>query len=141
MSEFVYNDFEEVAEDYSGKSMDELYEELMVDTKRSKDEFVYYYGKYYEAMTSLTGGAKDLLTWLTFNCEVNSGRVLVQSITLRNALKELGVTTGTFYKSLAILKEKEIVKGSNAVYYVNPAYAWKGTADVRAKFLKVFPLL
>lgn len=141
MGEFEVNEFEECAADLDDRTGAELYAEFLSKVERQKDEFVYYYGKYLSVMSGLTGAATSLLFWLAMNTEVNTGRVLVQSMAQRGALAELGITVGTYYKALNQLKELGLIKGKNAVYYVNPAYVWKGTADARSKFIKVYPRL
>ena len=138
MTGFYSNDFEEVDSEFDDRTAEELYAEFLGKVEKPKDEFIYYYGKYFNIMRELTGAAMNLLTWLTFHCEVNTGKVLVQSETLREALQELQITLGTYYKALALLKEKGIVKGGKAKFFVNPAYAWKGTAEMRNKFMKIY---
>lgn len=141
MNEFEVNEFEECSAEVDDRTGAELYAEFLSKVERPKDEFVYYYGKYLSVMSGLTGAATSLLFWLAMNTEVNTGRVLVQSMAQRGALAELGITVGTYYKALNQLKETGLIKGENAVYYVNPAYVWKGTADARSKFVKVYPRL
>ena len=138
MKEFDSNEFEQLESEFDCKTADEMYAEFLTKVEKPKDEFIYYYGKYYRVMTQLTGAAKDLMTWLTFSCDMNTGRVFVQSETLKEALKELGITMGTYYKALNLLKEKGLIKGGHAKFYVNPAYAWKGTADMRNKFIRIY---
>lgn len=141
MNEFEVNEFEGCPAEADDRTGAELYAEFLSKVERPKDEFVYYYGKYLGVMSGLTGAATRLLFWLAMNTEVNTGRVLVQSMAQRGALDELGITVGTYYKALNQLKEIGLIKGENAVYYVNPAYVWKGTADARSKFIKVYPRL
>lgn len=141
MNDFDSNDFDVVDSEFNERTADELYEELMGDSEKSMDEFIYYYGRFYSIMSELTGTAMTLLTWLTFHSEVNSGRVFVQSLAQKDALKDLGITIGTYYKALTLLKEKGIIKGGGAKYYINPLISWKGTADKRQKFMKVYPRL
>lgn len=141
MNEFEVNEFEECSAELDDRTGAELYAEFLSKVERPKDEFVYYYGKYLSVVNRLTGAATSLLFWMAMNTEVNTGRVLVQSMAQRGALAELGITVGTYYKALNQLKESGLIKGENAVYYVNPAYVWKGTADARSKFTKVYPRL
>lgn len=141
MNEFEVNDFESCASDLDERTGAELYAEFLSKIEKPKDEFIYFYGKFLTVMNMLTGAANSLLFWMTMNTEVNTGRVLVQSMTQRGALGELGITISTYYKALNLLKKLDLIKGENAVYYVNPAYAWKGTADARSKFIKVYPKL
>lgn len=141
MKEFDRNDFDPMGSEFDERTGEELYEAFLEKIDRPKDEFIYYYGGYRTVMTRLTSAAKDLLAWMAFNCEVNSGRVFIQSHTQKKALEELGITMATYYKALNQLKEANIIKGSNAAYYVNPAVAWKGAAGARSGFMKVYPRL
>lgn len=136
-----FDGFEDVDSEFCEKTAEEMYEEFLGKHEPRKDEFIYIYSGLLGLTPSLTGAAMNLFFWMAYRCNVNTGRVFVQSITLKECLKELGITVGTYYKALNILKEKSLVKGGNATYYVNPYYAWKGTADMRAKFLKIYPRL
>ena len=138
MTGIYSEDFEQLEAEFDDRSVDEMYAEFLGKVVKPRDEFVYYYGKYYNIMTELTGAAMNLLTWLTFHCEVNTGRVRVQSDTLKDALQELKITLGTYYKALALLREKGIIKGSKAKFYINPEFAWKGTAEMRNKFMRIY---
>lgn len=141
MEKINVTEFDEFASEFDDRTGEELYAEFFGKRERSKNEFIYCYADFLTVMPSLTGAAHTLFMWLTFNCDVNSGRVLVQSVTLKEALSELGITLQTYYKALNILKELDMVRGKNAVYYVNPAYAWKGTADIRNRFIRVYQKL
>lgn len=135
------NDFDIIDSEFDDRSGEELYAEFLGKIEKPKEEFVYYYGAYYNIMTQLTGAAMNLFTWMTFHCEVNSGRVVMQSFVQRQALKDMGITVSTYYKALGVLKEKGMIKGTNAIYFVNPSFAWKGTAEARMRFMKVYPKL
>ena len=139
MKDFDFNDFDLADTEFDDRSVEELYEEFLGTREPAKGEFIYYYGGYFNVMKELTGSSMLLLTWLTFNCEVNTGRVVVQSFAQKEAMKELGINTATYYNSLRQLKNLDIIRGTNAIYYVNPNCAWKGTADKRTRFLKLYP--
>lgn len=141
MGKISTTEFDEFADEFDERTGEELYEEFLGKRERSKNEFVYYYAEILNIMGMLTGTAHVLLAWLTFNCDVNSGRVVVQSHTLKEGLSEMNISLQTYYKSMNILKELDVVRGGNAVYYVNPTYAWKGTADMRNRFMRVYPKL
>lgn len=139
MKEFDVNEFDCIDSEFEEKTGAELYAEFLGKVEKPRDEFVYVYSKYLNTITSLTGSANDLLFWLAMNTDVNTGRVVVQSWAQRDALSELGIAVGTYYKSLNLLKEHDLIRGENAVYFVNPAYIWKGTPDARSRFLRVYP--
>ena len=141
MKDFDINDFEPVDSEFDDRTGEELYEEFLGANEKAKDEFIYYYGGYFKILPILTGTAANLLMWLAFNCDVNTGRVIVQSFAQRQAMQDLCINTSTYYKALNQLKNVGAVKGKDAKYYVNPSYVWKGTADKRAKFLKIYPKL
>ena len=141
MNEFEVNDFVEVDSDADDRSGVDLYAEFLCKAEKPKDEFVYCYSRYIGVSKELTGAAKNLYLWLALNSDVNTGRVFVQSLSQRRALEELDMTVGTYYRALNQLKYFGLIKGDNAVYYINPSYMWKGTADMRAKFLRVYPKL
>lgn len=134
-------EFDEFDCEFDDRTGEELYEEFLGVQERSKNEFVYFYAAILDVMSSLTGAAYNLLTWLTFNCDVNSGRVVIQSHALKDALSETKISLQTYYKSMNILKELDVIKGGKAVYYINPTYAWKGTADIRNRFMRIYPKL
>lgn len=138
MTDFYRHEFEQMDSEFDDRSAEEMYEDFLESVQKPNDEFVYYYGAYCDVMKELTTAAMNLFAWMAFRCEVNTGRVLIQSMTQRDAMKDLDITISTFYKSLALLKEKGMIKGSNAKYFVNPMYAWKGTAGMRSKFLKIY---
>lgn len=141
MGKMSSNDFDIIDSEFDERTGEELYAEFLGKIEKAKEEFIYYYGAYYNIMTELTGAAMNLFAWMAFHCEVNTGRVVIQSFVQREALKEMGITLSTYYKALSLLKEKGLIKGMNAIYYVNPSFAWKGTADARMRFLKIYPKL
>lgn len=141
MGKVERNDFDIIDSEFDDRSGEELYAEFLGKIEKPKEEFVYYYGTYYNIMTRLTGAAMNLFAWMTFHCEVNSGRVVMQSFVQRQALKDLEITVSTYYKALGVLKEMGMVKGTNAIYFVNPSFAWKGTAEARMRFMKVYSKL
>lgn len=132
-------DFDGAAYEFDEVGAEEAYEAFLAKKKRSDDGFICYYGDWLDVMRGLSSAAKDLLTWLAFNCEMNTGRVFMQSLDLQRALGDLGITAVTYYRALNDLKELGVVKGNNAKFYLNPQFVWKGTSDMRSDFMSVFP--
>ena len=141
MRNFDTNEFETAVDEFEGMSGEEMYEAMLGKVDRVREGYVSYYAKFLEVMRKLSASSMNLLLWMAFNSEMNTGRVFIQSIALRDALKELGIVVATYYKSLKELKSLGIIKGTNAVYYINPVYVWKGTTDMRNRFLRVYPRL
>lgn len=133
------NEFEDGMNDFVEKSAEELYEEFLSKKRSTDDGYVSYFGEYVDVMRGLSGSAKDLLTWMAFNSEMNTGRIYLQSFVQKEALKRLGITVVTYYRALNELKGAGIVKGGDARYYLNPRIVWKGTSEMRNGFMKVFP--
>jgi hypothetical protein len=130
----IINDFEMPAE-FSGKSEEELLEEFLNDCPVTEESYISIYGGYYSVMKKLTSAAKNVLVWMTFNSELDRGRVVMQSINLQRLIKELEITEQTYYKSIASLKENDAIRGGDGKYYINPKFMWKGSDTRRRKFL------
>lgn len=130
----IINDFEMPAE-FSGKSEEELLEEFLNDCPVTEESYISIYGGYYSVMKKLTSAAKNVLVWMTFNSELDRGRVVMQSINLQRLIKELEITEQTYYKSIALLKENDAIRGGGAKFYINPRFMWKGSDGRRRKFL------
>ena len=134
-------DFDYAAVDFDEIDSTELYEDLLKKLKKKGETFMTTYDNYLDVMLMLSPAAVHLLTWLTMHSEMNTGKAVLQSQTLATCLKELKIVKSTFYRCLTELKELDLIKGGNAKYYINPRYVWKGTNDMRAGFMKVYPRL
>ena len=134
-------EFDYAAVDFDEIDSEELYEEFLKKLKRKGETFMTTYDNYLDVMLMLSPTTVHLLTWLTLNSEMNTGKVSLQSQALAACMKELKIVRSTFYRSIAELKELDLIKGKNAKYYINPRYVWKGTNDMRSHFMKVYPRL
>lgn len=141
MRNFDTNEFEMAIDEFDGMSGEEMYEAMLGKVDKVRDGYISYYAKFLEVMHKLSASSMNLLLWMAFNSEMNTGRVFIQSFALRDALKELGIVIATYYKALKELKSLGVIKGTNAVYYINPAYVWKGTTEMRNRFMRVYPRL
>lgn len=135
------SDFDFCADEFEEIDKDAMYEEFLIKAKRTGESYVTTYDSYLDVMMELPLSTVRLLTWITFNAEMNTGKISMQSHNLAACLGDLKMAKSTFYKSLGELKDLDIIKGGNARYYINPKYIWKGTNDLRAHFKKVYPRL
>lgn len=133
------NDFEFAANEFDGPTEEQLLEEFMNDGGVDEDAYLSLYGLYRKKMVLLTSASKNLFAWMAFNCEVDKGRVRMQSQVQKEVLAELGITALTYYRCLAELKENDLIRGNNARYYINPRVAWRGSSARRSKFIYRYP--
>lgn len=133
------DDFDFGADEFEDVDPEEQYEEFLRGKRKRGDAFITTYDLYLDVMQELAPTTIHLLTWITFNAEMNTGKISMQSQNLSTCLKELGMAKSTFYKGIAELKEKDIVRGRSAKYYINPRYVWKGTNEMRTHFLRFYP--
>ena len=139
MRDFGRNDFDDAINDFDERSAEEIYDEYLAKNAKQAEGYICYYADYVDVMRELSSAAKDVLTWFTFFSGMNTGRILLQSYVKEEMLRKLNITSVTFYRALGELKERDIVRGKNAKYYINPRYAYKGTTSARDGFMKVYP--
>lgn len=135
------DDFSDAVNEFDERTEEELLEEFMNSDSIADDAYVSLYGLYVKKMSCLTSSSKDLFTWMAFNCEVDKGRICMQSLTQQTALRELGITSVTYYRCLGELKRNDLIRGNNARYYINPRVSWRGGSSRRLKFLYRYPNL
>ena len=135
------DDLKDFAGDFSGKTEDELLEEFMNESDVSDESYISLFGLYLRKMRQLSSAAKDLFMWMAFHSDVDKGIVSMQSFQLADCLRELDITTVTYYRCLGELKSLDFVRGGNARYYINPRIAWRGCNARRTKFVYRYPNL
>ena len=136
------NDFEfDVPAEFGGKTDEELLQEFLDECPVTEDSYVSVYGGYYSVMQKLLPTSRNILMWMAFNCEVDRGRVVMQSDAQQRMCRELGISLVTYYKCLKDLKENNAIRGANARYFINPKFFWKGGDKRRKDFLRRYPLV
>ena len=136
------NDFEfDVPTEFGGKTDEELLQEFLDECPVTEDSYVSVYGGYYSVMQKLLPTSRNILMWMAFNCEVDRGRVVMQSDAQQRMCRELGISLVTYYKCLKDLKENNAIRGANARYFINPKFFWKGGDKRRKDFLRRYPLV
>ena len=134
------NDFD-IPVEFGGKTDEELLQEFLDECPVTEDSYVSVYGGYYSVMQKILPTSRSILIWMAFNCEVDRGRVVMQSDAQQRMCRELEISLVTYYKCLKDLKEHNAIRGTNARYYVNPKFFWKGGDKRRKDFLKRYPLV
>ena len=135
------NDDFDVPAEFGGKTDEELLQEFLDECPVTEDSYVSLYGGYYSVMQKILPTSRSILIWMAFNCEVDRGRVVMQSDAQQRMCRELEISLVTYYKCLKDLKEHNAIRGTNARYYVNPKFFWKGGDKRRKDFLKRYPLV
>jgi hypothetical protein len=134
-----FDDFRDLSDEFSGKTEEELLEEFMNESDVTDECYISLFGLWLRKMRGLSSAAKDLFIWMAFHCDVDKGRVSMQSFSLQTALRELDISSVTYYRCLGELKEKDFIRGGNARYYINPRIVWRGCSARRAKFVYRYP--
>lgn len=132
-------EFEDYAGEFSGKTEEELFDEFMNESDVTDECYISLFGLWLRAMRGLSSAAKDLFMWMAFHSDVDKGRVSMQSFAQQTALRELGISSVTYYRCLGELKQNDLIRGGKAKYYINPRYAWRGCSSRRAKFIYRYP--
>ena len=109
------NEFD-VPDEFGCKTAEELYDEFMDECPATEDSYVNFYGAYYTVMRKILPTSKDVLMWMAFNCELDRGRVAIQSFNQVRLLRELGISQITFFKCLRDLKKHNVIRGCRAIY-------------------------
>lgn len=134
------NEFD-VPDEFGGRTAEELYDEFMDECPATEDSYVNFYGAYYAVMRKILPTSKDVLMWMAFNCELDRGRVAIQSFNQVRLLRELGISQITFFKCLRDLKKHNVIRGCRAIYHINPRYVWKGSNRRRHEFMSRYPYI
>ena len=127
------------AGEFSGKTEEELFDEFMNESDVTDECYISLFGLWLRMMRGLSSAAKDLFMWMAFHSDVDKGRIVMQSFVQQTALREIGISTVTYYRCLGELKQNDLIRGGNAKYYINPRYAWRGCSARRAKFIYRYP--
>ena len=131
----------EVQSDFGGKTAEELYREFLDECPMTKHAYVNYYGAYYAIMRKILPTSKDILLWMAFNCEIDRGRIIMQSLNMQRLLDELRIPRATYFKCLRDLKRHDAIRGYDAIYHINPNFVWRGTDKRRHNFIAKYPYL
>lgn len=137
------NDFEIAGQsEFCEKTAAELLEEFLDSCPVvSDDVYANFYGACFPAMMKLLPKSVSVFLWMAFNCELNNGRVIIQSLAQKRLLKECGISQVTYFSCLRDLKRNNAIRGCRAVYYINPRFAWRGNHKCRQLFIEQYPFI
>lgn len=137
------NDFEITGQtEFGGKTAEELLEEFLDECPIvSEDAYVNFYGACFPAMMKILPTSMRVFLWMVFNCELNKGRVTIQSLTQKRLLKECEISQVAYFKSLRDLRKHNMIRGCRAIYYINPRFAWRGTHRDKMRFIEQYPYI
>ena len=138
----MIKDFEfDVPTEFGEKTGEEMLEEFLEECPATEDSYVNVFGAYYAVMSKILPTSKDVLLWMGFNCELDKGRVVIQSKNLKRIISELGISRTAYFNSIKDLKYYDVIRGCDAVYYINPKYMWRGSDRRRHKFMTRYPYI
>lgn len=139
----MINEFELTgAAEFGGKTAEEILEEFYDSCPVvSDDVYANFYGAFFTAMTKILPTSAIVFLWMVFNCELNNGRIIIQSLTQKRLLKECGISQVTYFNCLRDLKKNNAIRGCRAVYHINPKFAWRGTHKHRQMFIEQYPYI
>lgn len=137
------NDFEfGGAVEFGDKTTQEMLDEFLDSCPVvSDDVYANLYGGCFSAMSKILPRSVTVFLWMVFNCELNNGRIIIQSLAQKRLLKECGISQVTYFNCLRDLKKNNMIRGFRAVYYINPKFAWRGTHKHRQMFIEQYPYI
>ena len=137
------NEFDVMGQtEFGGKTAEELLEEFMEGCPVvAEDAYVNFYGACFPVMMKILPTSVKIFLWMAFNCELNKGRVTIQSLTQQRLLKECGISQIAYFNCLRDLKKHNMIRGCRAIYYINPKFTWRGTHRDRMRFVEQYPFI
>lgn len=137
------NDFEITGQtEFGSKTAEELLEEFLDECPIvSEDAYVNFYGACFPTMMKILPTSVKVFLWMVFNCELNKGRVTIQSLAQKRLLKECEISQVAYFKSLRDLRKHNMIRGCRAIYYINPRFAWRGTHKDKMRFIEQYPYI
>jgi hypothetical protein len=128
--------------EFGEKTAEELLEEFLDECPIvSEDVYANFYGGCFPAMMKILPTSVKVFLWMVFNCELNKGRVTIQSLTQQRLLKECGISQVAYFNCLRDLKKNNMIRGCRAIYFINPKFAWRGTHRDRIRFIDQYPFV
>ena len=98
-----------------------------------------FYMSYFKNMGSFHQLTKGIdFNVMTTMCEMavyNTGEILIPIQTRLALIKKLSISSSQLSRSIAKLKELDLILGDKGRYFINPAIFWKGTNAERQKLL------
>lgn len=138
----MINEYEfDVPNEFDGKTAKEMINEFLDECPATEDSYINVFGAYYQVMKKIMPSSMRVLMWMSFNSELDRGRVVIQSLNLKRIISELEISKACYYKSISDLKEHDVIRGGEGEYFINPRYVWKGGDKRRHKFMAKYPFI
>lgn len=137
------NDLEMAGQvEFGEKTAEELLEEFLDGCPVvAEDAYANFYGAFFPMAMKLLPASVKVFLWMVFNCELNKGRVTIQSIAQKRLLKECEISQISYFNALRDLKKHNMIRGFRAIYFINPRFAWRGTHRDRVRFVEQYPFI
>lgn len=136
------NEFEfETPNEFDEKTPEELLDEYLNEFAATDDSYISIYGAFFSVITKLLPTSIKILVWMAFNCELDKGRCVIQSIAQQRLLKDLKISQVSYFKCLRDLKAHDAIRGCDAEYFINPRFMWRGTDKRRHRFAAKYPYI
>lgn len=136
------NEFEfDVPSEFVEKDGGEMLDEFLDECPATEDSYINVFGAYYSVLRLILPTSAKVLMWMAFNSELDKGRVIIQSKSLKRVLSELGISRTAYFNSIRDLKAYDVIRGYDAVFFLNPRYMWRGSDKRRHKFMARYPYI
>ena len=136
------NEFDfDVPSEFVEKDGGEMLEEFLDECPATEDSYINVFGAYYSVLRLILPTSAKVLMWMAFNSELDKGRVIIQSKSLKRVLSELGISRTAYFNSIRDLKAYDVIRGCDAVFFLNPRYMWRGSDKRRHKFMARYPYI
>lgn len=136
------NEFDfDVPSEFVEKDGGEMLEEFLDECPATEDSYINVFGAYYSVLRLILPTSAKVLMWMAFNSELDKGRVIIQSKSLKRVLSELGISRTAYFNSIRDLKAYDVIRGYDAVFFLNPRYMWRGSDKRRHKFMARYPYI
>lgn len=105
-------------------------------TKVSSDSFYMTFVKFISPLYNLKSEtAQKLLVWMCEHAEFNTGITYLPTEIRKQITNELKISNNSITNNLKVLKDFNLISGSNGVFTINPQIFWKGDLKVREQLL------
>lgn len=136
------NEFEfEGPSEFVEKTGSEMLEEFLEECPATEDSYINVFGAYYSVMRLILPTSRQVLLWMAFNSELDKGRVIIQSKSVKRIIEELKISRTTYFNCLKDLKAYDVIRGYDSVYFINPRFMWRGSDRRRHKFMSRYPYI
>ena len=105
--------------------------------KISPDQFYMIFLGHFSTQLGLKSNtAKNLLMWFCEHAEFNTGKVLLPTAIRKELCETLNISSTNLANNIRLLKNANLITGSNGVFIINPQIFWKGDITTRNKILR-----